>query len=59
MLYLAIRFDLDYLEMLQFLQLAGYRPGYSELDMKIRLYFATRQGAKEELLQELRQYRPR
>lgn len=59
MLYLAIRFDLDYLEMLQFLQLAGYRPGYSDLDVKIRLYFATRQGVKEELLQELWQHHPK
>ena len=58
MLYIAIRFDMNYLQMLRFLQMAGYRPGYCEFDMKIRRYFSTREGSREELLQTLRSERP-
>ena len=59
MLYIAVRFDLSYLEMLRFLQMAGYRPGYSALDLKIRRYFAAGEGDREELLQTLRLERPK
>lgn len=59
MLYIAIRFDLSYLEMLRFLQMAGYRPGYSAIDLKIRRYFAAGEGDREELLQTLRLERPK
>ena len=59
MLYIAIRFDLSYLEMLRFLQMAGYRPGYSALDLKIRRYFVAGEGDREELLQTLRLERPK
>lgn len=59
MLYIAVRFDLSYLEMLRFLQMAGYRPGYSALDLKIRRYFATGEGDREELLQTLRREQPK